>query len=162
VVNALRPFLFRATLKPRGVSSPRPIWFCANGHMYPHGWRTCYQYASSFFSLSWFYPVGGMDSPLEPHTMTSTGTNLLDEHRSYVRLSSKLVALPIPKRGCRATPPFIPRLKPWAFRRLFCNSLCLQKRRKSATEHRIHVHAEKSSQKHCMMIKKRNQASVPV
>jgi hypothetical protein len=45
--------------------------------MYPHGRRTCYQYASSFFTLSWFYPVGEMDSPLEPHTMTFTGTNPL-------------------------------------------------------------------------------------
>jgi hypothetical protein len=59
------------------VSSPHPIWFCATRHMYPHGRRTCYQYASSFFSLSWFYPVGAMDSPLEPHPMTSTGTNPL-------------------------------------------------------------------------------------
>jgi hypothetical protein len=35
-------------LQARGVSSPRPIWFCATRHMYPHGRRTCYQYAGSF------------------------------------------------------------------------------------------------------------------
>jgi hypothetical protein len=75
--EALSPFLFRATLKLRGVPLPRPIWFCATRHMYPYGRRTCYQFASSFFSLPWFYPWEGWIRHWNLISMTSTGTNPL-------------------------------------------------------------------------------------
>jgi hypothetical protein len=61
----------------------------------------------------------------------ATGTPYHDVHRNIPTSSGMSTAhtfdypanwllLPSPKRGCRVTPPFIPRLKPWAFDGFFC------------------------------------------
>jgi hypothetical protein len=62
--------------QPSGQGTPSHM-VCAIRQRYPHGWVPVTSTPDPFSSLSWFYPVGEMGSPLEPHPMTYVGTSPL-------------------------------------------------------------------------------------
>jgi hypothetical protein len=105
----------------QGVCHPPVPYGSAPPGTCPHRRRTCYQYARSLLFTLMVLPSG--------RDGFATGTPFHDVCRNIPttsRMSTahtfdypKLVTLTIPKRECRATPLFIPRLKPWAFSRLF-------------------------------------------